>query len=80
MNVLMKTNNIEDLAILISLAKRLNIQVIETPTNNELASANLDANWNELALASLRKAYDDDEPEYSLDQIKVFNPNFDPSN
>ena len=76
MNVLMKTNNIEDLAILISLAKRLNIQVIETPTNKELGSSN----WNELALASLQKAYDDNEPEYSLDQIKVFNPNFDPSN
>ena len=50
MNVLMKTNNIEDLAL---------------------------ANWSELALASLQKAYDDNEPEYRLDQIKVFNPNFD---
>ncbi len=72
MNVLMKTNNVEDLAILISLAKRLNIQVIENPTDSE--------NWNELALASLQKAYEDSEPEYSLEQIKVFNPNFNPSN
>ena len=74
MDILMKTNNLDDLAMLIQFAKRLNVQVIENPNKKTE-----DENWNEVALASLQKAYSDDEPEYDITQVKVFNPNFNPS-
>jgi hypothetical protein len=32
--------------------------------------------WSEIALQSLARAYDEDEPEYSLDLIKEPNPDY----
>ena len=32
--------------------------------------------WANLAMESLERAYGDDEPEYTLDMIKEFNPEY----
>ncbi len=32
--------------------------------------------WANLAMESLERAYGDDEPEYTLDMIKEFNPDY----
>lgn len=32
--------------------------------------------WAQLALQSLERAYGDDEPEYTLDRIKEWNPDY----
>ncbi len=35
-----------------------------------------DAEWYDLSLQGLNRAYGDDEPDYDLSQIKGFNPDY----
>ncbi|PSF32477.1 glycosyl hydrolase family 31 [Aphanothece hegewaldii CCALA 016] len=32
--------------------------------------------WNDITLSGLNNAYDENEPEYSLESIKEFNPEY----
>ena len=49
---------------------QLMVTVLPKPENGELSE------WTRLSLESLARAYDDDEPEYSLDLIKEPNPEY----
>ena len=50
-----------------------------TPVIVKVLTDDEDADWIALGKRSLARAYADDEPEYSLDKIKEFNPDYEGS-
>lgn len=54
-----------------------NTKLIVTIVPIEQGDAEREA-WMNMALSRLAEAYGEDEPEYTLDMIKEFNPEYDP--
>lgn len=50
-------------------------KLLVTPIPNNL-NLKPSQEWNDITLSGLNQAYDEDEPEYSLDLIKEFNPEY----
>ncbi len=50
--------------------------VTPIPSDSELETMETMDEWSNLSLQGLNLAYDEKEPEYTLEQIKEFNPDY----
>ncbi len=50
--------------------------VTPIPSDSELGTMETMDEWSNLSLQGLNLAYDENEPEYTLEQIKEFNPDY----
>ncbi len=50
--------------------------VTPIPSDSQLESIETKDEWSNLSLQGLNLAYDENEPEYTLEQIKEFNPDY----
>ena len=46
------------------------------PSDSERGTIETMDEWSNLSLEGLNLAYDENEPEYTLEQIKEFNPDY----
>ncbi len=53
--------------------------VTPIPSDSQLESIETMDEWSNLSLQGLNLAYDENEPEYTLEQIKEFNPDYEGS-
>ncbi|MDJ0508980.1 MAG: hypothetical protein QNJ64_06975 [Crocosphaera sp.] len=53
--------------------------VTPIPSDSQLESIETKDEWSNLSLQGLNLAYDENEPEYTLEQIKEFNPDYEGS-
>jgi hypothetical protein len=63
----------------LSLPEGIRLLVTPIRSDSELENLQMIDDWSNLSLQGLNLAYDDNEPEYTLEQIKEFNPDYEGS-
>ncbi len=60
----------------LSFPKGTQLLVTPLPSDSQLETIETMDEWSNLSLQGLNLAYDENEPEYTLEQIKEFNPDY----
>lgn len=73
MTITLKTDIAKDLELILALAQRLHLEIIEVDEEKEENDF-----FYKLGMQNFSTAYGDDEPEYTLADLKEVNPYFKP--
>ncbi len=71
MTITLKTDIAKDLELILALAQRLHLEIVEIDEDKEENDF-----FYKLGMQNFATAYEDDEPEYTLADLKEVNPYF----